>query len=195
MSGELVAFLSRYIPVSPELEGIFRENDFVRTFPKGAILLRPEERAREAYFILAGCIRSYVVKDGEDRTVDFFVEEDAVLPLGYGKDEPSGHYLECLEETTAVASGPDREREMLARYPELKSVCLAMSEIMAAKLQESLARYRTSTPEERYRDLVERRPDLLRRIPQYRIAEYLGIRPESLSRIRRRIARPSRTDR
>ncbi|HOX12037.1 MAG TPA: Crp/Fnr family transcriptional regulator [Spirochaetia bacterium] len=192
MSGELVAFLSRYIPVSGDLERIFRENDFVRTFPKGSVLLRPEDRAREAYFILKGCVRSYIVKDAEERTVDFFVEEDAVLPLGYGREEPAGHYLECLEDTVAVASDPDREREMLARYPELKAVCLAMSEIMAAKLQENLARYRTSTPEERYRDLAARRPDLLRRIPQYRIAEYLGIRPESLSRIRRRLARPRR---
>lgn len=190
MSDVLVAYLSRYIHISPDLERIFRENNFVRTFPKGAVLLRPEDRAREAYFILKGCVRSYVVKDGEERTVDFFIEEDAVLPLGYGKDVPSGHYLECLEETTAVVSDPDRERKTISEYPELKSVCLAMSEIMAEKLQESLARYRTSTPEERYRDLIQRRPDLVQRIPQYQIAGYLGVRPESLSRIRKRLARP-----
>jgi len=87
---------------------------------------------------------------------------------------------------------PDEEERILAEYPELKSVCLAMSEIMAAKLQECLARYRTSTPEERYRDLAEKRPDLLQRIPQYQIASFLGIKPESLSRIRKRLSRPTR---
>ena len=61
---------------------------------------------------------------------------------------------------------------------------------LAAQLQEDLARYRTSTPEERYRGLIERRPDLLQRVPQYQIASYLGIQPESLSRIRKRLSRP-----
>jgi CRP-like cAMP-binding protein len=75
---------------------------------------------------------------------------------------------------------------MLAEHPELKEVCLAMSELMAEKLQANLARYRTSSPQERYVDLAKRRPDLLQRIPQYQIASYLGVKPESLSRIRRR---------
>ncbi len=89
-----------------------------------------------------------------------------------------------------MVATPERERRMLAEFPQLKSVCLAMTEIMAEKLQESLARYRTSSPEERYRDLMEGRPELMQRIPQYQIARYLGVRPESLSRIRKRLSRP-----
>ena len=92
----------------------------------------------------------------------------------------------------AVVSTPDQEEKALSEYPQLKTVCLAMSEIMAEKLQENLARYRTSTPEERYRDLMEKRPDLLQRIPQYQIASYLGVQPESLSRIRKRISPSAR---
>jgi CRP-like cAMP-binding protein len=94
-----------------------------------------------------------------------------------------------LEDTVAVVGTPDQEEKMLSEYPQLKSVCLAMTEIMAEKLQENLARYRTTTPEERYRDLIEKRPDLLQRIPQYLIASYLGVKPESLSRIRKRLCR------
>jgi CRP-like cAMP-binding protein len=64
-----------------------------------------------------------------------------------------------------------------------------MSEIMAEKIQKNMARYKTSTPGERYEYLVERRPGLLQRIPQYQIASYLGVRPETLSRIRKRLTR------
>jgi len=85
-------------------------------------------------------------------------------------------------------STPDQEQRMIAEYPQLKEVCLAMSEIMSEKLRECLARYRISTPEERYRELMERRPGLLQRVPQYQVASYLGVKPESLSRIRRRLA-------
>jgi CRP-like cAMP-binding protein len=191
MSAELVAFLSRHIEVSEALAAVLLKSELVRSFPKGSFLLREGEVAKWAYFILHGCVRSYVLKDGEDRTVDFFIEEDAVLPLGYGKALPSEHFLECLEDTVAVVSSPDQEERMLAEHPELKEVCLAMSEVMAEKLQANLARYRTSSPQERYVDLAKRRPDLLQRIPQYQIASYLGVKPESLSRIRRRLSRLS----
>ena len=192
VSQELVSYLSRYIPISEDLEKVFMESALVQKFPRGTVLLREGDRAEKSYFILKGCIRSYILKEGEDKTIDFFVEEDPVLPIGYGEDVPSAHFLECLEDTIAAVSTSDQEEKTLSELPQLKSVCLAMSEIMAKKLQESLARYRTSTPEERYRDLVEKRPDLFQRIPQYQIASYLGVKPESLSRIRKRISRPVR---
>jgi CRP-like cAMP-binding protein len=192
MTDDLIAYLSRYIPISEELAKVFIQSSFVRKLPKGRILLREGDRVSEGYFILKGCMRSYVLKEGEDRTVDFFIEEDPVLPVGYGKDGVSGQFLECVEDTVAVVSTPDQERRVLAEYPQLKSVCLAMTEVMAEKFQESLARYRTSSPEERYRDLIERRPDLMQRIPQYQIASYLGVQPESLSRIRKRLSMGTR---
>jgi len=188
MGNELVEFLSRYIPVSDDLATALSKASMYRVFPKGRVLLREGEPATMGYFVLRGCVRSYVLKEGDDRTIDFFIEEEPVIPLEYGKGCPSTHFLECVEETVAVVSTPDQEERMLAEYPQLKSVCLTMSEIMSEKLRECLARYRVSTPEERYRELIERRPGLLQRVPQYQIASYLGVKPESLSRIRRRLA-------
>jgi CRP-like cAMP-binding protein len=193
VNSELVTYLSRYITISDELAKAFMKTSLVRRYPKGTVLLREGDVTHRGYFILKGCIRSYVLKEGEDKTIDFFIEEESVLPIGLGKNIPSSHFLECMEDTVAVSSTPDQEEKMLAEFPQLKSVCLAMSEIMAEKLQESLARYRTSTPEERYKDLMEKRPDLFQRIPQYLIASYLGVKPESLSRIRKRISRPKET--
>jgi CRP-like cAMP-binding protein len=184
---ELASCLSRYCPISEEIADILEKSSLVRRYPKGTVLLRQGERALSSYFVLKGCIRSYALKDGEERTLDFFIEEDPVLPLGYGKDEPAAHSLECAEDTIAVVSTQDLEDRMLRDFPQLKNLCLAISEIMAAKLQEQYSRYRTTTPEEGYRYLAESRPELLKRIPQYQIASYLGIQPESLSRIRRRI--------
>jgi CRP-like cAMP-binding protein len=189
VSAELVSYLSRYMTISEDLARALMDSSLVREFPKSTVLLRAGSPIVESYFIIKGCIRSYILKDGEDKTVDFFIEEESVLPMGDGGDALSLHFLECAEDTVAVAGTLEREESMLREYPQLKAVCLAMSEIMAKKLQESLARYRTSSPEERYRELAEKRPDLLRRIPQYQIASYLGVKPESLSRIRKRISR------
>jgi CRP-like cAMP-binding protein len=187
MNNELVAYLSRYITISEDLADVFMKSSLLQKFPKGKMLLREGEIVKKAYFVLKGCIRSYMLKEGEDKTVDFYIEEDPVILVGYGRDLPSELFLECLEDTVAVVNTFDMEEKMLLEYPELKLVCLEMSEIMAEKLQDSLVRYKTSTPEERYRYLIERRPDLIQRIPQYQIASYLGVQPESLSRIRKRI--------
>ncbi|MEM9936705.1 MAG: Crp/Fnr family transcriptional regulator, partial [Bacteroidota bacterium] len=55
--------------------------------------------------------------------------------------------------------------------------------------QEMMASYITKTPEQRYLNLLETRPELVTRVPQYQLASYLGVKPESLSRIRKRLAR------
>jgi DNA-binding MarR family transcriptional regulator len=52
---------------------------------------------------------------------------------------------------------------------------------------ETFAEFKMSSPEERYLNLLKTRPDLIQRVPQHQIASYLGIKPESLSRIRKRI--------
>lgn len=61
-------------------------------------------------------------------------------------------------------------------------------EMMLAEQQALAASYMTDSPEIRYQKLLEHRPDILQRVPQYQIASYIGVKPESLSRIRKRLA-------
>ena len=71
--------------------------------------------------------------------------------------------------------------------PRLESIIRFELEKNAGKEHDHLSKFISSSPEERYLDLQENRPDLFNRIPQHQIASYLGIKPESLSRIRKRI--------
>jgi len=61
-------------------------------------------------------------------------------------------------------------------------------EQMMGNQQETLSKYIVSGPKERYLQLLEERPDLINRVPQYHIASFLGIKPETLSRIRKKIS-------
>jgi CRP-like cAMP-binding protein len=187
MVKDFVKYLSKHTSLSDELIKIVVENIVIRKFKKKTMLLKAGEIANECYLILKVCIRCYVCKDDEVRTIEFFTEEDSVSPPSFGKSVPSDLYLECLEDTIAVVSTSEQETEMYNKYPELESFCRIMTEKMATDYQFSLIDFKMTSAEERYLKLLKERSDLIQRVPQYQLASYLGIKPESLSRIRKRI--------
>jgi CRP-like cAMP-binding protein len=187
MDNEILKYLSKYIPITKELEEEINKIEFVKCFDKGTIILEEGNISNECFFIIKGCIRSFYIKDGEEKTTDFFTEEQAVVPSVYGNKIPSKHYLECIEDTIAGVGTPELETEMYLKFPQIESLNRALGEAIMAKHQDSFAEFKMASPEERYLALLKNRPDLIQRAPQHQIASYLGIKPESLSRIRKRI--------
>jgi len=187
VESQILKYLSKYTVITKELEDIIAENTFIKSFKKGSILLKEGSISNECYFILKGCIRSYFLKGGEEKTIEFYTEEQAVTPSGYGKLIPSAHYLECIEDVIVSVGNPELEKETFQKYPQLESLSRVIAEVIIAKHQETFAEFKTSNPEERYLNLLKTRPDLLQRAPSHQIASYLGVKPESLSRIKKRI--------
>jgi len=81
------------------------------------------------------------------------------------------------------------ENELFRRFPRFERISRIALEEELGNYQEMLANFMMSSPEERYLKLLKNRPDLLDRVPHYQLASYLGVKPESLSRIRKRIMR------
>jgi len=189
MENEILKYLSKYIPITKELEEEISKIEFIKCYSKGAVLLEEGEISNECYFIIKGCIRSFYIKDGEEKTSEFFTEEQAVIPSVYGKKTPSEYYLECLEDTIAGVGTPELEMEMYQKFPQIESLNRALGEAIMAKFQDTFAEFKMASPEERYLALLKNRPDLIQRVPQHQIASYFGNKPESLSRIRKRIMR------
>ncbi len=188
MKSEILKYLSKYGIITEEIEKAISESTFIRNFKKGDILLKEGGVSKECYFILKGCIRSYFLKDGEEKTMEFYTEQHSVVPVNYDTLEPSEYYLECLEDTIVSVGNPKLEKEIFQKYPELESLSRKIAETEIIKQQISFTEFKTSSPEERYLNMLKLRPDLHQRVPQYQIASYLGIKPESLSRIRKRIS-------
>lgn len=82
---------------------------------------------------------------------------------------------------------PDKFEELIKEFPKLEQITRAMMEQDFGETQDSFSKFITSTPEERYLNFLKERPGLIQRIPQHQLASYLGITPESLSRIRKRV--------
>lgn len=189
MEQRLLTYFSKILPLTQEeVDGIVATLS-IQKYPKGAILLKEGEISSEAYFVLEGCVRQYFLIDGEEKTNNFFTEEQWVISMqSMTYNSPSKHFLECVDECTLVVGNREKEEQLYAQFPKLATISRRVMEKVFAEQQELSGSYFTDTPEERYINLMRTRPELLQRIPQYIIASYIGVKPESLSRIRKRLA-------
>ena len=137
--------------------------------------------------MLQGCVRQYYLIDGEEKTTAFFTERQAVAATNFIDQTPSKYYLACVEDAKVIVGKIHQDEEMYKQFPKLVTITRVMIEQDFNNTREDFASFITSSPEKRYLDLLDTRPDLLNRVPQHQIASYLGITPESLSRIRKRI--------
>lgn len=170
-----------------EIEAIV-QNTQVKLFKKGTILLRENEICDQCYFIISGCVRQYQLVNGEERNTAFFVEKQAaILYESYINKKPSRHYLACIEDSVLITGTREQELELHKKYPKLTHLVNTIMPRDFIKIQDHLSSLINNSPEERYIDLMKNRPELLNRVPLYQLASYIGVTPESFSRIRKRI--------
>lgn len=187
MQDILFDFLSKYIPLTEEEKNTILSLNLFRTVKKGTILLEEGQKSKESYFVLKGCIRTHYVLDGEEKTTAFYSELDALTPPCVITKMPSEYYVSCIEDTILTVSNSDMEAEINTKFPKFEALCRMLSEELLAKQRIDFDAFKTSSPEQRYLNLVQSRPDLVQRVPQHQLASYLGIKPQSLSRLRARI--------
>lgn len=161
----------------------------VHSYKKGTVLLKQGDISEKCYFVLKGCVRQYSVgDDGRETTYNFFTEgQSIVLFKSYKLKQPSDCFLGCLEDSTLIVGSPDSEESMYEQFPEVKNITRNIMELNFGQAQEDTALLMGGTPEERYIRLMEKKPELIKRVPQHQLASYLGITPESLSRIKKRV--------
>lgn len=187
MQDLLFDFISKYVSLTEDEKNTIIALDTFRTFKKGTTLLSEGQNANEAYFVLKGCIRTYYIIEGVERTTAFYTEMEALTPHCVINKLPSEYYISCIEDSIVIISTPEMEVEMFNKFPKFESLCRVLSEELLAKEQINFDKFKTSSPEQRYLHLLQARPDLVQRVPQHQLASYLGIKPESLSRLRARI--------
>lgn len=192
MQDLLFDFISKYVTLTEEEKKAIISLDLFRTLKKGTILLKEGQYSKESYFVLKGCIRTYYLIDGEEKTTDFYTETETLSPPCVISKTASEYYVDCIEDCTLLISNSDMEEEVNSKFPKFEIMCRRLSEELLAKERLEFDEFRTSSPEQRYLSLLEKRQDLIQRVPQHQLASYLGITPQSLSRLRARILERSK---
>ncbi|WP_257351513.1 Crp/Fnr family transcriptional regulator [Pseudalkalibacillus decolorationis] len=185
----LMKYLTRFTTLSEEEQQSVVEEVQIEEYKKGTMLLRQGDVPTKCYFVLKGCVRQYSIDEtGKEVTSNFYTEEQAISNFNHHKQDKSSVYsLTCLEDCILVVGDLDTEKDMYNKYSQLETMTRKMIEHNFGEVQDELASFIASTPEERYKALLQKRPYLVDRVPQHQLASYLGITPESLSRIKKRI--------
>ena len=187
MQDILFDFISKYISLTEDEKNAIVSLDVFRSVKKGTTLLKEGQKSQDCYFVLKGCIRKYYIIDGEEKTTAFFTEMEELTPHCVKNNAPSEYFISCVEDSILTVANPDMEVEIHTKFPKFEIMCRVLSEELLAKQQIDFDEFKTSSPEQRYLNLLQKRPELIQRVPQHQLASYLVIQPQSLRRLRARI--------
>lgn len=179
--------ISKLMNFSTEEWEVVSQLNILRYFKKGTFLLKNEQFSETTYYVIKGCLMSYSISDGEEKVMEFYEERDTFTPSCISTNKPSNSYLLCIEDCVLSLGTPESERIMMGKFPRFEKICRIISEKSLIEQKIQFEQFKFASPEERYINFATTRPSLLQRVPQYQIASYLGLTPQSLSRIKRRL--------
>ncbi len=179
--------MKRLMNFSEEELAVINSLNMFRVYNKGTVLLKEGQFSKTSYYLIKGCLRSYYLINGEEKVTAFFTEKESFSPSCVTTNRPSEHYLACVEDCLISIGTPESEKLMLEKFPRFEKICRINAEELLVKQKTEFDNFKIASPEERYINFTISRPDLLQRVPQYQIASYLGLTPQSLSRIRKRL--------
>lgn len=162
------------------------------TYQKKQIVLEPGQICDRMLFIHQGAMRSYRIKEGLDITYFFFFPDTFAFATDFASfktDQPTSYYLECIDDCRVTMFYRSDIYALYERYPEMQKFGRLMAEYAYLMMDRRMSHFQFHNLETRYLALLQEEPALLQRVPQHLIATYLGVTPESLSRIKQQVAR------
>ena len=163
----------------------------VKQAKKNEIILREGEISDCTFFVEKGLLRMYSIdKVGKEHVIQFAPENWIISETtSQLLNEKSRFYIEAIEESTIIVTREGFFEDLSKIYPDVaeKNQRLMFNHIK--NLQNRVNALISTTAEERYLEFLKKYPNLMLRAPQWMVASYLGITPESLSRVRKELAK------
>jgi CRP-like cAMP-binding protein len=182
-------YLQERLPLSDEQFAVISKDLKVKTFQKNEILLSQGEHCSRTYFVLDGLMRSYSIDNkGKVHIIQFAPEMWWLSERNNLFNEASEFNIDVVETTTAIIIPKEYFLLMSKHVPGLETLNSNMLNNAIRYMQKRINMLLSATAEERYLDFIKLYPNLTLRVPQWMIASYLGITPESLSRVRKDLA-------
>ena len=178
------------VPLTEGEQELIKNYLTVKKIRKRQYLLQDGDVCKSVAFVEKGALRLYhISEDGTEHIVQFALEGQFITDLySFLTTEPSTYNIEAIEDSELVLitkSASDELRKLSSKYQEYIFQITSEAYI---QLEKRLTSISSLTLEERYKDLTTNYPDIIQRLPQHMIASYMGLTPETLSRVRKRIS-------
>lgn len=190
MTGSLKEYINVVVPMTDDDFSLLDSMTSVFTRSKGTTLLEPGQVCDDIYFLTEGIFRMYYV-DPEGREINyrFALENHFMVDFqSFLSRKPSRYYWQAMENARGIAFSYVDVQRAYQQSRNWERFGRLMAEQVYQQVNERIELLQFLSPEQRYRHVVATQPELVKQISQFHLSSYLGVTPESLSRIRKRIS-------
>ena len=184
---ELLEYFKNKVSISPEIEKKMQEIIIEKNLVKGEQILSTNSLKKEHIFVVSGCLRSfYSTKNGKEHTIQFAIKNWWISDyITLYTDNKSVVSIESLTHSKILILDNDKVEEFYQIFPQFETIQRKNFEKRISSLQKRILNLLTLTAAEKYNQFIQDYSSFEKLIPNYQIASYLGITPQSLSRIRK----------
>ena len=186
--------IGQFVPMTDRDWALIEPHLTERTIRKHDYMIREGSIGRELGYVVSGEMRHFYTHAGEEKTTYFYFENSLVGPYhSCITGMPSRLSIEALSDTHLIVFPYSVLKKLFAESQAWNTFGRVLAEYLGMGLEDRMVGLLTLSPEERYIELLNsNKRKITERIPQHLIANYLGITPVSLSRIRNRLTRKGR---
>ncbi|MGY4537258.1 CRP-like cAMP-binding protein [Mucilaginibacter sp. UYNi724] len=189
MIDSLLFSMQQLIGLSPAeidmVKSLFKE----KSYKKGDFFLEEGRVCKHVGYVTKGLLRYYINHDGEEKTYSFSQENNFVCNYeSFLPQEPSSKIIQALEDSVVLVISHAGLQMLYANVNEGERFGRLAIEAVFLQLLKDISSLYTEPPEVRYERFLSNHADILQRVSQYHIASFVGVKPQSLSRIRKRIS-------
>lgn len=186
----LTTFLTTNINIEKQYIEQLLEKCRLKSYEKGAFLLQEGDYCENSFFVEKGLLRQFFIDHkGKEHLIQFAPENWFITDIeSYYFNQPSKYYIQALEYTQVFLLNEVFFHQLAQKNKYFEEFNKKILHNSIRYFQNRVRLLLSTSAEERYLEFVKLCPDILLRVPQIMVASYLGITPESLSRIRKELA-------
>jgi CRP/FNR family transcriptional regulator, anaerobic regulatory protein len=189
MTEQIIRSIKSLVTLNNEEQRAFSQILEVKAYKKKEFLLKEGQICNRVSFINSGCMRLFYNIEGVENTVQFFFGDSWHTDYSsFLTGQPTIENMQALESCEIVQFKKEDIYKLYDQFPIFDRVGRIMAENAFLSLSVLNKMLTNEEPQQRYLNLMKQRPEVVEKIPQHYIASYLGVKPESLSRIRKRIS-------
>lgn len=184
-------YLSEVLEIPKEAVATCGDLYTLKKVTKNELLLSEGEICMDTFFVEKGLLRMYSLdRNGKEHIIQFAPENWLISDRSsLNFNQKSKYYIEAVEDSEVFLLSKDFFTNMVEKFPQTAENNDMLLQKHIRNLQNRVNSLLADTAEERYMTFIKMYPDILLRVPQWMVASYLGITPESLSRVRKELAR------